>query len=383
MKRLAALCLLMALLLSGCGGLEVTPPPWPVTVNGILWNGEPLLFYEDVAYLPLTAEALSALGLTLEEGDLHSGPLGCLRPGAEAHSAPRRVRPAGESITLCGEPLPEGYPLLKAGKLCYLPLTWEICAEKLGLGCRWDAETGLALETPAPPLPTYILHACGAAPDGQDKTNSVEAAQRSYDFGYRWLEVDFGWTADGELVCLHDWKGWRYHKGAEATTDPLTYAEFMTYLRGDGLTAFTPDSLAHWLEEHPGAVVVTDAKTRNLDAAALLAERYPHLRKRFAVQIYALEELEPVQALGFETVILTLYRLSYEDYHNKRLLTTFARESGVSAITMAAAEEVRDVFEALVETGIPVYVHTVNDPAEQADWLAAGAQGVYTDTGKG
>ena len=42
----------------------------------------------------------------------------------------------------------------------------------------------------------YKVMFCG--PTG---TNSIEAAEHSYAAGYRWLELDFSWTSDGELCA--------------------------------------------------------------------------------------------------------------------------------------------------------------------------------------
>ena len=64
-----------------------------------------------------------------------------------------------------------------------------------------------------------------------------------------------------------------------------------------------------------------------------------------------------------------------------RILGSQIRDSRILAVTMPAEDNVRDVFDALVSTGIPVFVHTLNDPEAQAQWIHDGAYGVYTDYG--
>jgi glycerophosphoryl diester phosphodiesterase len=126
---------------------------------------------------------------------------------------------------------------------------------------------------------------------------------------------------------------------------------------------------------------VTDAKEDNVRVMRWIAENYPDLREHFIVQIYALEEYEPIRALGYENIILTMYKIPWEEYHDLETLSAFIRDTRILAITMAADENVRDVFDALVATGIPVYVHTLDEPEEQARWLADGAYGIYTNYG--
>ena len=89
-------------------------------------------------------------------------------------------------------------------------------------------------------------------------SNSLEALEHSYENGFRLLELDFSWTCDGELVCVHDWNAFY---GRILDTDSPTLAQFeavrdSTY----GFTSLTLDHLIAWLREHPGVSIVTDIK---------------------------------------------------------------------------------------------------------------------------
>ena len=82
----------------------------------------------------------------------------------------------------------------------------------LSAGAPLSAPPGLAVSLPAITAqaqqlhtPLMILHAGGVTPEGVTGSNSLEALEHSYENGFRLLELDFSWTCDGELVCVHDW----------------------------------------------------------------------------------------------------------------------------------------------------------------------------------
>ena len=145
----------------------------------------------------------------------------------------------------------------------------------LSAGAPLSAPPGLAVSLPAitaqaqqlhPPL--MILHAGGVTPEGVTGSNSLEALEHSYENGFRLLELDFSWTCDGELVCVHDWNAFY---GRILDTDSPTLAQFeavrdSTY----GFTSLTLDHLIAWLREHPGVSIVTDIKEDCAAGAALM-----------------------------------------------------------------------------------------------------------------
>ena len=52
--------------------------------------------------------------------------------------------------------------------------------------------------------PRLIAHAGGAV-YGYRLTNSLEALDRAWEAGFRFIELDFQRTSDGEIVLIHDW----------------------------------------------------------------------------------------------------------------------------------------------------------------------------------
>ena len=84
----------------------------------------------------------------------------------------------------------------------------------------------------------YIIHAAGTLSgvdlEGNvrtyDGSNSLEGLKQCVEAGCKVIEIDFNFTADGELACIHDW--YKYY-APEITDDvPLTLEEIFIYELG-------------------------------------------------------------------------------------------------------------------------------------------------------
>ena len=224
----------------------------------------------------------------------------------------------------------------------------------------------------------YILHAGGVTPAGTVGSNSLEALDYSYQRGYRVMEMDFFWTTDGQLVCVHDWDTYYAHSlGKEA----LTLQEFESVNGSYGFTSMTLDTLAQWMTQHDDVVIVTDIKENCVEGAKLIAERYPQLRDRFYIQIYNTQDYETVSALGFQNIILTVYQMTWAEKADANALAAFANSHALAGITFPIdlVDLIPGYLETLVASGTPVFVHTVNDAETQQMLFDAGVTGVYTD----
>ena len=227
---------------------------------------------------------------------------------------------------------------------------------------------------------TYILHAGGVTPEGVAGSNSLEALDWSYEQGYRVMELDFSWTADGELACVHDWD--RYDAYLVEGEVP-TLAEFdARRSTAYGYTAMTMEHVAQWMEEHPDTWIVPDVKGKTVEALALIAWRYPDLQDRFIPQIYHTEEYEPVLALGYPDVFLTVYQMPLEERTDAAALAAFAEDHplvGISIPTDLLREP--GYLDGLFTAGVPIYTHTVNGWESQQLVFSMGLTGMFTDAG--
>jgi len=222
--------------------------------------------------------------------------------------------------------------------------------------------------------PVLIAHG-GGEYKGQTVTNTQEALESNYARGHRSFEIDFCWTSDEHLVAIHDWQN-TYRMLFEETGAIPSLKEFESKLMKARTTPVSLRSLYRWLHLHPDAVIVTDVKERNVAALTRIANTAGRLKDRLIPQIYAPSELEPVKALGFERIILTLYRVDM----NEPQTLAFARDHKVYGLTLSArkAFSFKDLPK-LRRQGVRLYVHTINQPQVLHYFRQLGVDGIYTD----
>ncbi|MEE9614686.1 MAG: glycerophosphodiester phosphodiesterase family protein [Thermodesulfobacteriota bacterium] len=221
--------------------------------------------------------------------------------------------------------------------------------------------------------PPLIAHAGGGI-NGKSYTNSLEALELNYAKGHRLFECDFEWTSDGHLVLMHDW-----NKGFEALFgDPKPVPSLEGFLRlkmSGGLTQLSLRGLIEWLDGHRDARIVTDVKRKNIEALTSIRDRYPEQLGRFIPQIYSFSEYRIVRGLGYEDIILTLYRTSATNDEVVR----FSGNNELYAVTMPAPRAFSGLPGRLKAAGVFAYAHTVNNPGLRDRLFAAGVGGLYTD----
>lgn len=224
----------------------------------------------------------------------------------------------------------------------------------------------------------YIIHAAGDI-DGMAGSNSLEALEQTYEAGCRYVEIDFQFTADDELACIHDWYK-QYTSAIAEDGTVLTLAEFQDCLIYDRYTPLWLDSLSDYMTEHPDLYIITDIKDRNTEGAAKIAADYPELIDRFIIQIYGEDEYDAVREAGFANIIYTLYRLDWNSKTDTKALVQFAAEHPLLGYTFAYELcELDGYVEGMLQAGIPLYVHTVNGEEAQQVYFDMGISGVYTD----
>ncbi len=234
----------------------------------------------------------------------------------------------------------------------------------------------------------YIIHAGGLVADesGTDHsyTNSREALYNCYENGNRVSEFDFMITADDEVVCAHgddDDVLWAHGvENAGTREDPPTLSRFKDATFEGGLTTMSLDDLAAFMNEHDDFYVVTDVKDNNVLVCRMIAEKYPKLRQNFIVQIYHPDEYDKIKELGFSYIIYTLYRATDDELKPEELKK--ASDHGMLVgfcFWDEFIEQFPESFEALKETGVPLFVHTINEKDAMEKYLESGVDGIYTD----
>lgn len=208
-------------------------------------------------------------------------------------------------------------------------------------------------------------------------SNSREALVRCAESGAEFVELDFSMTADGELVCIHGWSR-EYIRGITADI-PLTLDAFrQSRIYG----CFTPMTAADAAEilRNSGITLVADIKGDFEDCTARLAEVFGDILDRVVIQIYAQEQYETAVNIGFTRIAYTLYRLTWTEKLDADEHISFARKNPLEWIAFSEELLPNGLFlEKMLSSGVPLYVHTVNDEKTVQYLLDIGITGVYTD----
>ncbi len=227
-----------------------------------------------------------------------------------------------------------------------------------------------------PPRPPLIAHGGGMV-QGVKVSNTLEALDQNYQTGFRYFELDFSWTPNGDLVAFHDWGRTFENAFGSGTDRPDTAEAFLTLKRGSGLTSLDVKAVRDWMLAHPDAHLVTDIKEDNLGGLRVIQEELEACLDRVIPQIYEPEEYAPVSALGYRRIIYTIYRSRKNLYQVIRS----ADRTPFFAITVPISRVKRyGLARRIQRLGKVVYAHTVNE-VEQAEALVeAGVHGFYTDS---
>lgn len=220
-----------------------------------------------------------------------------------------------------------------------------------------------------------VAHAGGII-GGKGYTNSIDSLNQNkgkYDF----FEIDFSWTSDNQLVCLHDWKNNFTSLYGYEVDKPLPLSEFSSLIQKRGLKSCDLDSLIKWLDDNPEKRIVTDFKKRNIEGLAAVARKYPGYIDRFIPQIYKPAQYASAYDLGYSDIIFTLYKYNKDD---KKILQV-TENKDIYAITMPKNKAKKSDLAKLLKTkrGLKIYAHTVNNMEEYEMLKNREVDEIYTD----
>ena len=212
--------------------------------------------------------------------------------------------------------------------------------------------------------------------EGHSVTNSLEAVQNSISNGFQYIELDMNFTSDGEIAMIHDWENSAGNYLGINQNRPISYAEYQKCKIFEKYTPLTMDSLSDLLAKNPTVSIITDTKEDNIKLLTLIKNRYPQMLNQMIPQVYSYLEWEAVKALGYQNIILTVYKMSDIDVQQ---LLAFSQEKGLFAVTVSAEFVGTGLLGVLQENGVKCYVHTLNSLDQVVKAVEEGAYGVYTD----
>jgi glycerophosphoryl diester phosphodiesterase len=221
-----------------------------------------------------------------------------------------------------------------------------------------------------------IAHAGGGI-NNEDYTDSFEAMDRSVKLGFTLIEIDFSWTADARLVCLHDWRGGYERFFGTPITKLPTLDEFKKLVREKSpYHLCTLDELIPWMENNPKAILVTDVKRENVAALKRIAQKIKGFEDRVIPQIYQPENYSQVSELGYKNIIWTLYKFRASE---ETILERAKNIGPLYGVTMPRTLAEAGLGRKLKDMGHYTYTHTVNSPEVLEHYRKLGIDDVYTD----
>ena len=224
--------------------------------------------------------------------------------------------------------------------------------------------------------PLMIAHAGGGI-DGVQYTNSIEALDASYARGFRYFEIDFSWTSDHQLVCLHDWeKRFKLNFGYK-TKAVLSLQQFEELLEKQHLRhPCTLKTLAAWVSLHPDGFIITDVKYDNIEAIKHITEKYPDLVKNLIPQFYQPHEYQVLKDMGFDKLIWILYQFEGK----KSSIPDYAKDMELFAISMRANQVKKKWARQLIINNQSIFIYTVNKLKDLKKLINKhSVSGIYTD----
>lgn len=222
-----------------------------------------------------------------------------------------------------------------------------------------------------------IMHAGGEI-NGMTYTNMKEALDKSYQAGKRILEMDFVLSKEKYPVNMHSWEGFvtNFFGVTYEPKKTFTKSEFDSFKSRHGYTQMDIAKVLEWLRNHPDAKIITDVKEDNLKVLKQISLMDPYNIDRVIPQIYKFEEYEKVKEFGFKNIVLTLYLSNY----SAEQLIDFAKNNHLFGITMSLNKYQSGLGKKLIDEGIDVFVHTINNLEKANLLINEGVKRVYTDT---
>ncbi|MCR4746461.1 MAG: hypothetical protein K5894_14700 [Lachnospiraceae bacterium] len=246
----------------------------------------------------------------------------------------------------------------------------------------------------------YICHALGRI-DEYAYTNSKEAFQENYKKGYRIFEIDIEFTSDDRLVLIHSWKNkdlkklFGIERDESENLKPLSYEEFINSEIYGKYTALSFEDFTKIIKDYPDVYIVLDGKYDS-ESKDKLVEEYqmihdmvnencPDMLDRFIPQIYDEEMLTTIDEIyQWKSMIYTLYHFKNDAEFDPDKEMSFAMKNDIKVITMDEDREFDFVANGffkknIIDKGLMVYVHTINDPEQAEKLMEDGVYGFYSD----
>lgn len=223
-----------------------------------------------------------------------------------------------------------------------------------------------------------LIYHAGGEVDGESYTNSREAIEQTLSRGDMILEMDFLFTSDGHLVCLHEWNNFY------GMTQPCTLEKFQSLKIFGRFTTITAAEFIGYMREYPDLYLVVDTKEK--DPVSVVAELLrlcdydADVARRFVIQLYdagVKAEMCGLYAFKDDNFLFTAYIFGPSRVSE---IMTLCREEGITVITAPYGAWDKATVARFTENGFLVFEHTLNYTTMTDNALRRGVYGFYTDS---
>lgn len=222
-----------------------------------------------------------------------------------------------------------------------------------------------------------IYHAAGKI-DGFTYTNSKEALENALQQGYMLIELDFLFTSDGHLVCLHEWSNLLGLGG------PVPLERFLSLKMYNRFTTITAADVMGYMDQYEDMYLIIDTKEE--DAVGVVAELLrlcgsdPDIASRLVIQLYdsgVRQQMQELYAFADDNFLFTSYKFGPQRISE---IMELCQEEGIRVIAAPYGSWDKATVQKMKDAGFLVFEHTVNFTNMTDNAVNRGVYGFFTDS---
>lgn len=221
-----------------------------------------------------------------------------------------------------------------------------------------------------------IRHACGMI-DKVNYSNSKEALKRSLKKDSKAIEIDFGITSDGVLVCTH---------GFDNFKKVPTLSKFLKKKYKGKYTPMTAETALKLMAEQYSVYLVVDCQKNTLEVYRMINEilvkkGYGYYREHIVPQVYKSGEIGTIRKMyEYPNWIFTLYKMKdIETVKEYKTIANYCKKNRIGTVTMYKSRVTKTRMKIMKEADLLVGVHTVKTLKDFNKYRKAGGNVIYCD----
>lgn len=200
--------------------------------------------------------------------------------------------------------------------------------------------------------------------------NTLRSFQRALELGADMVELDAQETADGYLICMHDYDVSRTTNG-EGMVEELTLDEIRSFDAGDGARVPLVSEVLDLARGKMGVNIELKIPGTENKVLALVKER--KMIDSILISSFIHESIKDIRELDANIPTAILFNQPMDD------LIAYSLDIGANAINPLFNAVDEDMVKSAKDANLNVFPWTVNDQEIMKDFLQFGVDGLITD----